>query len=431
MKKFWSLFLVLALSMSLCACGDSASSTEAENTVTEEAAEEAAETEEVSEDAEAEEAAEEEVTISELVPDVEVEEFDIPDTEGIQFVQNLTVGWNLGNTFEAYDCTWLSNELAYETAWVTVETTEDHIQAVADAGFNTVRIPVSWHNHVDEDYNISEVWLNRVTEVVDWCIERDLYVVINIHHDNSTDYMYPSSEYLEQSIAYTTAIWSQLSEHFKEYDEHLIFETLNEPRLVGSTYEWWISNSSEECKDAIACINEINQAIVDTIRASGGNNETRYIMCPGYDASADGALNSGFVLPTDPIESNDHHIIVSVHAYTPYDFALNESGTDSWSSSSSADMSNLTTFMDKLYKNFVSQGIPVVIGEFGAMNKDNLEARVDWAANFIANAKARGMVCFWWDNNAFSDGETFGLLRRLVNKWWYQDIVDAIMTYAY
>lgn len=361
---------------------------------------------------------------------ISLETKNIPDNEAMQFVEEMTIGWCLGNTFDAIDNNSLKDELEYERAWNGSYTTEEMIDTVQEAGFNTVRIPVSWHNHLtDDDYTISEAWMDRVNEVVDWCIDRDLYVILNIHHDNSTNYLYPSEEYAEQSIEYLTAIWTQLAERYKEYDEHLIFEAMNEPRLVGHENEWWIDPNNEDCIEAIECINRYNQVFVDLIRSSGGNNANRYLMCPGYAASPDGALNEGFSLPADTVE---HRLIVSVHAYTPYNFALDAAGTDTWSMDNQNDINNMVGFMDKLYDKFIHEGIPVVIGEFGARNKyNNNEARTEFAAYYVAAARARGMTCCWWDNNAFiGTGENFGLLNRVSCKWQYPEIVEALMMYA-
>ncbi len=376
----------------------------------------------------------EETPAAVTIPDITVKQFEVPDTEALRFVRNLKIGWNLGNTFDAYDCNWLNNEMDYEGAWCKAKTTETHIQMLKDAGFNAIRIPVSWHNHLSDKaaYTISQPWLERVAEVVGWCLDRDMYVILNIHHDNSKEFLYPSSEYMEQSLAYVTAIWTQLAKRFQDCDEHLIFDAMNEPRLVGHKNEWWIDNNSADCKDAIDCINRLNQAFVDTVRASGGNNATRYLMCPGYDASTEGAVNPGYVLPTDPVESNDHRIIVSVHAYTPYEFALDEKGTDTWSCSNTTDTSKLVPFMNTLYEHFVSKGIPVIIDEFGARDKGgNLQSRVEFAAYYVAAARSRGLTCFWWDNNALTgSGELFCILNRQASEWAYPEIVEALMKYA-
>ena len=272
------------------------------------------------------------------IPDVTVKSFEVPTNEALQFVKDMKIGWNLGNTFDASECTWLSDELDYESAWCGVKTSARLIQAVKDAGFNTLRLPVSWHNHVSgENHTISEAWLDRVQEVVDMARAADMYVILDIHHDNNTEFLYPSSEYHEQSKHYIKCIWEQLAERFKDYDDKLVFEAMNEPRLVGTNYEWWLNPNDASCKDSVACINELNQLFVDTVRASGGNNATRYLMVPGYCASVDGALNANFILPTDTVEN---HLIVSVHAYTPYNFALNTKGTAEFDMDKASDVNH-------------------------------------------------------------------------------------------
>lgn len=363
-----------------------------------------------------------------------VKKYDIPKSDAMEFVSDMKIGWNLGNTFDASDCSWLSNDLSYETGWQNTKTTKKHIQMLKEAGFNSIRIPVSWHNHLTDttNYTISTAWLNRVKEVVDYCIEQDMYVIINIHHDFSKDYIYPDSAHLTQSTKYVNSIWKQIANTFKNYDEHLLFESLNEPRLVGHTNEWWINNSSADCKDAISCINKLNQEFVNTVRATGGNNKSRYLLVTGYDSSPDGALNDGFVMPTDTVSSNKNRIIVEVHAYTPWDFSANQNNA-TWSSSNAQNKRDITSFMDKLYNKFIKNGIPVIIDEFGVSDGNNLSQRVDYAEFYIAQAKARGITCFWWDNNGFaqngdySGSDNFGLLNRKTYTWKFKQIVDAMM----
>ena len=220
----------------------------------------------------------------------------IPDNEAMAFLRKMGVGWNLGNTFDAYQNG--RTDLNTESMWVGVRTTENVIAAVREAGFSTIRIPISWHDHVSAgDFTIQEKWLDRIQEVVDWAIRRDMYVIINTHHDEGDHFYYPSSAQYEISEKYITSIWRQVADRFREYDEHLIFESMNEPRLVGHTNEWWFDANSADCRDAADCINRLNQAFVNTVRAAGGGNETRYLMVPGYDASADGALREQFSLP--------------------------------------------------------------------------------------------------------------------------------------
>lgn len=378
----------------------------------------------------------EEEVIGEMIsiPDITIEAYDIPDNDAMEFVNGMKIGWNLGNTFDAInDNSNFTDELQYESTWSGVVTTKEMIDLVKLAGFNTIRIPVSWHNHVSgEDFAISEIWMDRVQEVVDYAMENDMYIILNIHHDISEDYFYPNSKNLETSTNYITSIWSQIATRFQDYDEHVIFEGMNEPRLVGTENEWWLDINSENCIDAVDCINQLNQSFVDTIRAGDGNNTSRYLMVSGYCASSDGALTDLFKLPEDIRENK---IIVSVHAYTPYNFALqdiSETGsTTDFSTNNANDTDDIDYFMDKLYDKYISIGIPVVIGEFGARDKENnLLSRVEYATYYIGAARARGMICCWWDNNAYSgSGENFGILNRSKLEWEYPEIVEGLMKY--
>ena len=371
------------------------------------------------------------------IPDISQKDLLIPDGSAFDFVYDLGVGFNLGNTFDAYLDPGPANEMDTETCWHHTYTTEQMIKDIHSYGFDTIRIPVSWHNHVDDEINISQKWLDRVNEVVDWAIDDGMYVIINIHHDNHQEAkgFYPDFAHRDQSVRYISRIWEQLSERFKDYDEHLIFESMNEPRLVGHTNEWWIDPENADCIDSIKCINELNQVFVDTVRGTGGNNTNRYLMCPGYDASPDGALNRDFVLPTDPaapdVSYNDGHILVAVHAYIPYDFALEYPGISDFDASNADSTRDLDTFMNSLYTKLIKNNYPVVIGEFGCRDKNgNLQDRVDFSAYYVRNARARGMACFWWDNNAFKgDGELFGIYDRNNPDASNFDIINALMAY--
>lgn len=370
-----------------------------------------------------------------IIPVPEWTAKEISDNGALAFVKKLQLGWNLGNTLDAFQCS-VSDELEYESAWVGVATTREMIHTIADAGFRTIRIPVSWHNHVDENDQISKAWMDRVQEVVDWSLEENLYVIINIHHDNEEGFLYPSYDYLERSKEYVRTIWEQIAERFAEYDERLVFETMNEPRHVNTDHEWGIDVNSETGKECMDCVNQLNQTAVDTIRANKkGYNSSRYIMVPGYCASPDCALADDFVLPIDSGEAKNR-ILVSVHAYTPCNFALAEENaegsTDRFSVANKIGTSDIDAFMKKLYDKFVSREVGVVIGEFGARDKgNNIEARTEFAAYYTARAKYYGMPVCWWDNNAFSgNGENFGILDRRKNEIRYPQIVEQMVYYS-
>lgn len=335
---------------------------------------------------------------------------DIPSTE---LVKEIQIGWNLGNTLDA---TGGGALLTTETSWGNPKTSEEVFKVIKESGFQIVRIPVSWGNHLspDPDYEIHKIWLERVKEVVDYGINNDLYVILNMHHE---EWHYPSYDNLESATTILTKVWTQIAEEFKEYDEHLIFEGMNEPRLKGTPLEW--NGGNEEARDAV---NQLNKSFVDTIRKAGGNNPYRHLMIPTYAASADPKTWKDFVIP------EDEKIIVSIHSYTPYNFALNINGTSEWSSENLNDTRDIDNLMNNLYNSFISKGHPVIIGEFGAMEKNNTEARVNWARYYMERASGKGIPCIWWDNGAFTGGgELFGLLDRRQSVWKHQDIVDALM----
>ncbi|MCR5744012.1 MAG: glycoside hydrolase family 5 protein [Lachnospiraceae bacterium] len=367
--------------------------------------------------AEATTQAQTEAQTTEEAPETTTEE--VSDTlpiadNAVTFAANLKLGWNLGNTLDATGGTGLNSE----TSWGQPVTTPELINYVKEAGFTSIRIPVSWGKHCDSDYNVDAEWMARVTEVVDYAIDADLYVILNSHHD--CDFYYPSAENAENGAKYIETLWSQIAEQFKDYDERLIFESMNEPRLTGTSKEWWFSSSDSTGNEAIDVICNNNQVFVDTVRSAGGYNETRYLMVPGYAASP-GLMYSSFHMPTDPSE----RLILSIHAYTPYNFAMNYSGgTDKWTSSQVSELN----FMDTVYKNYVAKGYGVVIGEFGATNKNNLEDRVAWATDYTSKASSLGISCFLWDNGGTNAGdENFGMINRYSLYIYYPELLDAML----
>lgn len=356
------------------------------------------------------------------IPEFEIQQRELPESEGLSFVKKLKLGWNLGNTLDANKRT--SEESASETAWGAPMTTEEMIKAIKNAGFNTLRLPVTWHTHMDENYKITEYWMGRVKEVVDYAYNNGMYVILNIHHDTDIKYYYPSYDTLDNTKKYSKEVWTQICETFKDYDERLIFESINEPRLIGTSNEWWVDTNSDLGKEVIDCIMQVNQEFVDIVRASGGNNDKRYLMAPSYCASPAFACADSFSLPDDPAD----RIIASVHAYEPYDFALSDK-----MEASKFDPERMGRLIDKvmdgLYDKFTSKGIPVVIGEFGSRNKnENTESRIAHAGYYVASARAAGISCVWWDNNAFTgNGELFGLYNRSEMDWTYPDIALALI----
>ena len=347
------------------------------------------------------------------------------DTSSVDFVKCMGYGWNLGNALDAANCDWVGNKMDYEGAWCGVKATPELIEAVNNAGFSTIRIPVSWHDHVDSNYNIDSQWMDRVQEVVDYAYDRNMYVILDVHHDVTEDYYYPAKDRLDQSKSYMAAVWSQISERFADYDDKLIFESINEPRLVGRNNEWWYDKNVPECPEAMECINECNQVFVDTVRDSNGWNKERFLIVASYDDAYEPTVDAGFKLPND---TADDKLLVAVHMYLPYDFAGNPNGTTVFDDS--AKRAN-DTALNAVYDRFVAKGVGVVIDEYGAMNKGNDDQRVLYYDYFTKAAKDLGMCTVAWDNNVFevSTGSTqgFGLIDYGAKKVVKTEIIDAIV----
>ncbi len=332
------------------------------------------------------------------------------DITSMELVSNMKIGWNLGNTMDATGGKGLSSE----TSWGAPVTTQEMIDEVLAQGFNVIRIPITWQGHFGEgpDYIIDEEWLNRVQEIVDYAYYRGAYVIINMHHE---DWHFPSEENKEAASEILRALWTQIANRFIDYNERLIFEGLNEPRKKGTEWEW---NGGDA--EGQAVVNHFMQVFVDTVRATGGNNELRHLMICGYAASSSEMPMRAIEIP------DDDKIIVSVHAYTPYDFALNTTGTSEWKYTTEIDQ-----LMAKINIIFVSKGIPVIIGEFGALNKDNEQDRATWAKVYLTTAVNADIPCVWWDNSAFNgSGENFGLIDRKKLTWPYPDLLRALLDNA-
>ncbi|MCQ2573133.1 MAG: glycoside hydrolase family 5 protein [Treponema sp.] len=353
---------------------------------------------------------------------------------GLELVYDMKTGWNLGNTLDALG----GNGLNSETSWGQPRTTKAIIDGIARSGFKTIRMPATWHNHIiDDNYTIDPKWMARVKEIVDWAIEDDLYVILNTHHDNyghdnKMPYRYgyyPTAMNEEESLSFLTNTWGQIALAFNNgYDEHLVFETLNEPRLSGTNNEWNYSSSNPVQKAAQEILNKFNQEIVNVIRASGGNNAKRLIVMPGYACSPSAALSNDFVLPEDPA----NNLGVAVHMYDPYDFAMNGNGTSKYD----PKMANSLQYTFKnLESKFVKKNIPVYIGEYGCVNKENTEDRILWFNTFVRQTRKMGITCILWDNQAFhkdSNGytEKFGFYIRNEQKWFVPEITETIMNAA-
>ena len=327
-----------------------------------------------------------------------------------EIVAQMGMGWNLGNSFDATGGT-RDDIYSQEQSWGNPIVDESLIQRVKEAGFKSIRIPITWYLHTDEDYTINPAFLARIKEVVDYCYDQGLFVIINMHHEawiNHPDLAKDQVKIGEQ----LAAMWRQIADYFADYDQHLIFESMNEPRMKDTRVEW---TGNQEGFDAV---NYLNQVFVDTIRTDPkGNNAERCLMVPGYAAASSRQAMSAIVFPTYNGEVVNN-LIISVHGYVPYDFCLSDAWED-FDPNNTSHTSGIDAMFSNMQKLFIDKGVPVILGETGATNtNNNLEARERWAYYIGSKAAAYGIPTFIWDNgnNQTSGGESHAWVRRKLHE---------------
>ena len=342
----------------------------------------------------------------------------------------MGLGWNMGNHMDAfYNGTWAGDNflMPNETCWGAEPATQATFDGVKAAGFKSVRIPITWLKKIGPapDYTIDAAWLNRVAEIVGYAEKAGLYVIINTHHDenhhsikeNGKDLdtrwldilgASKSSEVNESIKKEITAVWTQIAEKFKDKGEWLIFESFNELNDGG-----WGWSASFRANPSIQCniLNEWNQVFVDAVRATGGNNDTRWLGVPTY------AANPSFVdyltLPKDAAGK----IMVSVHFYDPSEYTIGDSQYSDWGhtgdaakKASGGDEDHVRSIFGKLTADYVNKGIPVYVGEFGCSMRSKSDTRA-WAffkyymEYIVKAAKTYGLPPFLWDNGATGSGQ--------------------------
>ena len=295
-------------------------------------------------------------------------------------VANFGAGWNLGNTLDAHsfniskvgtdeELGWIpkwgkkdSNGNYYpsnwETAWGQPETNEKIVDFILDAGFNAIRIPITWAEHFDKNDNVDPIWMNRVKETVDLFYNKGVYCIINAHHDGGTDGWIEATEtsYNKYSSRFEK-LWQQIANTFADYDERLLFESMNE--VLDENNEW--NNPSAA---GLEYVNKWNQLFVDTVRATGGNNSKRNLVVMTYAGGGDENRFTRFVLPNDSVKN---HLIVEVHNYNPMHFTWTDvtwkKMTAIWSDLLAQELRK--DF--KIYKKYSDVlGVPFIVGEYNA-----------------------------------------------------------------
>jgi len=335
--------------------------------------------------------------------------------------EKIAVGWNLGNTLDSH-----SNGRGSETIWGNPSANQALMDGVKAAGFDIIRIPVTWMGHIGPapDYKISEVRLRRVAEVVEMAHNAGLKVIINLHHDGATEAPMKEAGWLSVSKAAIVEkeyesitgkfvrLWQQIAAYFKNYGDWLIFESFNELHDGN-----WGEGSGQYIQSQIEVVNKWNQAFIDAVRKAGGNNETRFVVIPGLCTNIKHTLADYFILPADGVPGRQ---IVSFHYYDPYEFGI--AGTR-WEWGSDADKNKVVNDFAPFKPAFIDKKIPVIIGECGAVRQPYPEDkakedkarqnRLDYTAWVFGKAKENGLVPVYWDNGTVAgNGEKFGLFKR-------------------
>lgn len=340
----------------------------------------------------------------------------------------MVIGWNLGNSLDSTNdnLTMDSSPKKFAMAWGNPEPTKELIEAVKNGGFNTIRIPTTWYQHLylDEStntYKIDTKWLAYVKQFVDYAYDMDMFVILNVHHENWVNVAKFTDETYNDASKKLNDIWSCLAETFKDYDQHLVFEGMNEPRETNNP-----SNSEWGDGDANSWnyINRLNKVFVDAVRGQGSSyNKERLLMLPGYHAG-----NSVSTVRAIEIPENSGNVALSVHAYNPYFFCMDTSNmanhTYPGASGYGSDYKTELQTMFNSYKSIIAEkNVPIVMGEFSASDFNNTESRINWAKDYLSMAKDAGIPCVLWDNNVVADGnsdngEAHGYIYRLTNTWY-------------
>lgn len=352
-----------------------------------------------------------EESIAELdnyISDTRIDVYGIEGLTTMDFVKEMGIGINLGNTFESCG-DWIEGNSVrdFETAWGSPEITSELIEGYKKEGFSSLRIPVAWSNMMSEDYTIDQNYIERVKEVTQWALESGLYVVINIHWDGGWFENFPTDK--ENCMEKYVSIWTQICDNFGEYGDRLMFESLNEEAGWDSLWNKYSGDDSKK-KESYALVNEINQIFVDTVRESGGNNAERHLLIAGYNTDIKCTCDKLFKMPYDPAGK----CAVSVHYYIPSEYCILDEDAD-WGKTKSTwgslrDRNELEKNMNMIYNTYVEKGIPVIIGEYGVNlgNKDPENVKL-FLSSVSKEARKRGICPILWDiaDGGFYDRNIF------------------------
>ena len=335
------------------------------------------------------------------------------DISTLELVHDMGIGINLGNTMEACG-DWVNGKSIsdYEKAWGSPLVSKEMIEGIAKEGFGVLRIPVAWSNMMVQDgtYTINAELDERIHQIVDWTIGSGMYAIINIHWDMGWVNKFPENK--DESMKRFQRMWTQIADSFKDYSDYLMFECQNEELGWETIWNPWGDGTGKA--ESYALCNEINQAFVDVIRKSGGNNPKRHLLISGYNTGIDRTCDALFKMPNDPA----NRMAISVHYYSPAGFAILEEDAD-WGKAtptwgSEQDYASLRSEMDMMKSHFTDKGIPVIIGEYGCPTKNKEPESVRrFITSVCEEAYKRGHCPILWSTpGGHYDREAFQLADR-------------------
>ena len=342
---------------------------------------------------------------------------EVEDGPGIalRMARAMGWGWNLGNHFDTgANSDAAGNPIDFQRPkwgyWDGATPTRQLYQNLASIGVGTVRIPVTWgvYQANDADYTIDADYMAEVERNVLWALNAGLYVVLNTHHDEYWQDIVTAVKDKERNAWIEdrlTKTWTQIANRFRNCGNHLIFETMNE--IHDESWGW---KGGYNYNPVYALMNEWNKVCIDAIRATGGNNATRWIGIPGFCA------NPSFTVDKVTIPAGDNHIMVAVHCYDPFDFCT-EGKVQQWGhwyKGNDRDERQIQDLFEKLYKTYVAKDIPCYMGEYGVVKRKSdadEKYREYYLEYFTRCASLKGIPMMLWDNNTLS-GEAFQFISH-------------------
>ncbi|WDF63288.1 cellulase family glycosylhydrolase [Flavobacterium sp. KACC 22763] len=349
-------------------------------------------------------------------------------SSAVELAAKIKLGWNIGNTLEA---------TGGETAWGNPKVTKALIDAVKANGFNAIRIPCSWNQNLENTATakIKTDWLNRVKEVVQYCVDNDMYVVVNIHWDGGWLENNITEAKKVENNAKQKAFWEQIATHLRGFDEHLLFASANEPAVEDAAQ--------------MAVLTSYHQTFIDAVRSTGGKNATRVLVVQGPTTDIE---KTNKLMTTLPVDKVTGRMMVEVHYYSPWNFAgLTKdetwgkmfyywgtgfhSTTDTERNATWGEEADLEKNFKLMKTQFVDKGIPVLLGEFGAIRRTtltgdalalHLNSRAYYLKTVVKTAKANGLLPFYWDEGSLGNNG-FGIMNRSNNTVFDTQALNALI----